>query len=67
MKWNEITMAVFPDLSKAFDTVDRSHQDSWKNAQIGYMREKRQFAQVNDQTSELNDMQFRVAQGSILG
>ena len=48
MKWNEITMAVFPDLSKAFDTVDRSHQDSWKNAQMGYMREKRQFAQAND-------------------
>ena len=34
---------------------------------MGYMREKRQFAQVNDQTAELIDVQFRVAQGSILG
>ena len=33
---------------------------------MGYMREKRQFSQVNDQTSELIDVQFRVAHGSIL-
>ena len=33
---------------------------------MGYMREKRQFAQVNDQTSEMIDLQFRVAQDSIL-
>lgn len=33
---------------------------------MGYMREKRQFARVNDQTSELIDVQFRVEQGSML-
>ena len=64
MKRDEI-MPVFPDLSKAFDTVDHT-RISWKNAQMGYMREKRQFARVNDQTSELIDVQFRVEQGSML-
>ena len=33
---------------------------------MGYMREKRKFARVNDQTSELIDVQFRVEQGSML-
>ena len=31
------------------------------------MRERRQFVQVNDKTTELVDVQFGVSQGSILG
>ena len=63
--WKEMKYACISRFIKGV-RYGRSHQDSWKNAQMGYMREKRQFARVNDQTSELIDVQFRVEQGSML-
>jgi len=77
MKRGELTMAIFADFSKAFDTVDHTrivkkmhnmgfskHFLHWI---LSYIGERRQFVQINDKTSELVDVQFGVPQGSILG
>lgn len=77
MKRSELTMAIFADFSKAFDTVDHTrivkkihnmgfpkHFLQWI---VSYIGERRQFVQINDKTSEFVDVQFGVPQGLILG
>ena len=77
MKRGELTMAIFTDFSKAFDTVDYARMVK-KMHDMGFLKhflvwiliyigERRQFVQINDKTSELVDAQFGVPQDSILG
>lgn len=77
MKKGELTMAIYADFSKAFDTVDylkileKWHEMKFSNHflqwVLGYVIGGRQFVQVNDKTSELLDTKFGVPQGFILG
>ena len=77
MKKGELTMAIYADFSKAFDTVDylkvleKWHEMKFSNHflkwVLGYVNGGRQFVQVNDKTSELLDTKFGVPQGFILG
>ena len=77
MKEGEITLAVFADFSKAFDTVDyptliiQLHQLGFSKTFIillhDYLHNRQQFVQVNDNISKLLRVEFGVPQGSILG
>uniref|UniRef100_A0A8C6MKE1 Reverse transcriptase domain-containing protein n=1 Tax=Nothobranchius furzeri TaxID=105023 RepID=A0A8C6MKE1_NOTFU len=70
-------ISVFIDLKKAFDVIDHSrlllklhrygirgvaHQ--WVNS---YLRNRKQFVQINNAKSELKDIYYGVPQGSVLG
>ena len=77
MKKGEITLAVFTDYSKAFDTVDfqvllnKLHRlDFPKKFLIwtySYLEGRQQFVQIDDRKSGLLPVAFGVPQGSILG
>ena len=77
MKRGEISLAIFADLSKAFDAVDHvkilekmhkmgfpKHFLRWI---LNYVGNRREYVQINDKASELVDVLFGVPQGSILG
>ena len=77
MKKGEITLAVFTDYSKAFDTVDfrillKKLYDLgfptdfllWIHS---YLYGRKQFVQIDDRKSGLLPVSFGVPQGSILG
>ena len=77
MNRSEVTLAIFADFSKAFDTVDYktllqhlnnlgfSHQVL---RLIGdYLTNRKQYVQVDDKISERLEINFGVPQGSILG
>jgi len=53
MNKSEVTLAIFADFSKAFDTVDYPN--------------RKQFVQVDDRNSETLDVHLGVPQSSILG
>ena len=71
------TLAVFLDLSKAFDTI--SHNILLKNSEhygvrgicnnwfSSYLSNRKQYTQVNDHRSSLKEITCGVPQGSILG
>ena len=79
MKRSELTLALFADFSKAFDTVDHGnykileklHNMNFSNTFLkwilSYFRGRRQYVQVNDKQSESICVNFGVPQGSILG
>ena len=77
MKKGEVTLAVFADFSKAFDTVDyptlfkNLHELGFSKSFIellySYLYGRKQVVQVNDKYSQFQYVQFGVPQGSILG
>ena len=77
MNNTEVTLSVFADYSKAFDTVDHQvlieklHSLNFSKSTLllllDYLSERKQFIQIDDKFSPHNTIQFGVPQGSILG
>ena len=73
----EITLAALADFSKAFDTVNHhillrklELLNFSKNSILliqSYLMERKQFVQINDRKSTLEEISYGVPQGSILG
>jgi exonuclease III len=77
MKKGEVTLMVLADFSKAFDTVNfmtvlhkmsnLGFSRSFMHWIMSYLSERRQYVQIDDNTSESLTVQFGMPQGSILG
>ena len=77
MYTNEIPLNIFIDLSKAFDTIDHSIilnklkyyglKGSTLNLFQSYLRNRKQYTEIEDTTSTILPIQVGVPQGSILG
>ena len=77
MKASEITLAVFKDYSKAFDTIDFSvlikkmrtlnFSKSFLYWIFSYLTDRRYFVQIDLNISNILYTNFGVAQGSVLG
>ena len=77
MNRTEITLSVFADYSKAFDTVDyqvlieKLHNLNFSKSSLllilDYLSERKQYVQIDDKLSPHNNVHFGVPQGSILG
>ena len=74
---SEVTLAILIDYSKAFNTIDQNillekllkFNFSPQAIEIifSYISDRKQYAQVDDTSSEMSNMYFGVPQGSILG
>jgi len=74
---NECTIAIYLDLSAAFDTLDHVKIiDRLKQIGLGYrsllwfqnyLRNRQYKVKVNDETSTVHNLKYGVPQGSILG
>ena len=64
MKSSEVTIAIFTDYSKAFDTIDFSILIYWI---FNYLTDRRHFVQIDASISNILITNFGVPQGSILG
>ena len=77
MKKGELSLAIFSDYSKAFDTVSYSTILKKLNKvgfgkdslllMTNYLTNRQQFVQVDDKTSTYGSCNFGVPQGSVLG
>ena len=77
MKSSEVTIAIFTDYSKAFDTIDFStlikKMDTFNFSKrflcwiFNYLTDRRHFVQTNSSISNVLISNFGVHQGSILG
>ena len=77
MNRSEITMAIFADYSKAFDTVNHSAiLENLIKLGLGkvsvklicsYLCERYQYVQINEKSSSKNLIELGVPQGSVLG
>ena len=77
MNRGEVSLMVFADYSKAFDTVrlstalKRMHRlgfsGSFLKWMINYLSDRRHFVQIDDRRSDMAHVAFGVPQGSILG
>ena len=77
MSRSEVTLSIFADFSKAFDTVDyRILLEHLSNLGFSrqvlfligdYLSNRKQYAQIDDKSSDKLNVQFGVPQGSILG
>ena len=77
MNKSEVRLAILIDYSKAFDTIDQNilsekllkFNFSPQAIEIifSYISDRKQYVQVDDKSSEMSNMYFRVPQGSILG
>ncbi|CAB3992479.1 Hypothetical predicted protein [Paramuricea clavata] len=73
----EITLAIFADYSKAFNTVDPevlinkifklNFSKPFLHWLVSYLTDREQYDQINDKLSSKVTIQFGVPQGSILG
>ena len=76
-KKGEVTLMVYADYSKAFDTVQfrtvltkmygLGFSKSFLHWVINYLTNRQQLVQVNDEKSSLLTIEFGVPQGSVLG
>ena len=76
-KNNKHVIGIFIDLSKAFDTLDHSILlDKLENSGIrgiahnllaSYLSDRKQYASVLKENSEVKEIEFGVPQGSVLG
>ena len=76
-KKGEVTLMVYADYSKAFDTVQfrtvltkmygLGFSKSFLHWVINYLTNRQQLVQVNDEKSSLLTVEFGVPQGSVLG
>jgi hypothetical protein len=76
-KKGEVTLMVYADYSKAFDTVQfrsvltKMHglgfSKSFLHWMINYLTNRQQLVQINDSKSSLLTVEFGVPQGSVLG
>ena len=77
MNRNEVSLSLFADYSKAFDTVDyktlvhKRHflqfSHSYLHLMNSYLTEMKQFVQIDEKRSPLARVYYGVPQGSILG
>ena len=77
MKRGEVSLMVFADYSKAFDTVcfktvlTKMHALGFLNEfltwMVHYLSDRRQLVQIDDKTSSIETVLFGVPQGPILG
>ena len=78
MKRGEVSLMVFADYSKAFDTavcfktvLTKMYALGFSNEfltwMVHYLSDRRQFVQIDDKTSSIDTVLFGVPQGSILG
>ena len=77
MNRGEVSLMVFADYSKAFDTVRFSSalkkmhclgfSGSFSKWMINYLSDRRHFVQIDDRCSDMAHVAFGVPQGSILG
>ena len=77
MKRGEVSLLVLADYSKAFDTVrfstvvKKMHHMGFSRKflewLINYLSNRYQFVQIDDKTSDLDNVVFGIPQGSILG
>ena len=77
MEKGEVTLALFCDYSKAFDTVsyktilDKMHHIGFSKASLelilSYISNRKQYVQINELRSSTETVMFGVPQGSILG
>ena len=76
LNWNEITISVLIDYSKAFDTINHktlleklvSLNFSKRTIKIimSYLTNRHQYEQIDDQISPISSVHFGVPQGSVL-
>ena len=77
MKCGEVSLLVLADYSKAFDTVrfqtvinkmyNMGFSKTFLSWLIEYLSTRRQFVQIDDKCSDMENVAFGVPQGSILG
>ena len=71
MSKEELTLSVYSDYSKAFDTVQKLHKIGFSTAAlkwfIRYLWNRSQYVQINDSKSATNLCHFGVLQRSVLG
>ena len=77
MDSNEIAIDIFLELSKAFDTVDHTillHklnyyglEDSTGKLFESYLKNRKQYTEIDESKSEILTLTIGVPQGSILG
>ena len=77
MKNGEITLAIFADFSKAFNSVDPevlinklfkvNFSKTFLHWLANYLTDRKQYVQVNDKLSSRATKRFGVPQGSLLG
>ena len=77
MKRSEVTMMILADFSKAYDTICFRNLIT-KMSKLGFPRDfliwtlnhiihRKRFVQIDDKCSEIENVNFKVPQGSILG
>lgn len=77
MRRDEITLAIFADYSKVFDTVgleiliNKLHKLNFSKTLflhwlVSYLSDRQQYVQVNDKSSSKKSIMFGIPQGSIL-
>ena len=77
MESSEVTIAIFTDYSKAFDTIDFSiliktmHTPNFSKRLLywvfNYLTDRQHFIQIDSSVSNILITRFGVPQGSILG
>ena len=77
MKSSEVTLAVLVDFSKAFDTIchnlmiKKLHQLGFSKNFLwwtfSYLENRKQYVQIDNKSSSIEEVKFGVPQGTILG